>query len=141
MDCKTVQEELARQSGGPALANVVTSHIEGCPACRRVLRIDEALKRHFVWEPPEGFADATVLQVRPLLDQISEQPRVLSWNLLHWVALSFIFLSALYFGGLLFLVTYARLLTVIAANVVLATWAFSSILGCISFWFTRRALR
>ncbi len=145
MHCDEIQEELARESITPALAAAVHDHLEECAACRRVhllySRMDEALKRNFVWDPPEGFVESVIARAAPAWQKPSEPPRILAWDVLRGTVLSFLLIAVMYFGVRLFLETSLRFAALMAANAMLVTWGSAALSLCLSLWLTRRALR
>jgi predicted anti-sigma-YlaC factor YlaD len=145
MHCEEVQNELARESITTALVGEVQSHLQECATCRRVQllysRMDDALKRNFVWHPPEGFVESVVARATPVLQSVPEPPRILAWDIFRRSVLSLLLIAIMYFGVRLVLETSVRLAAAMAANTLLVSWTCVALSLGVSFWFTRRALR
>ena len=145
MHCEEVQEELARESITPSLVGAVRNHIEECAACRRVhllyFRMDHALRRNLVWDPPEGFVQNIVMRATPALQRAADAPHIQAWDVVRKAVLSLVLIAVMYFGVRLLLETSVLLAASLAANALLVSWASVALSLGVSFWVTHRALR
>ena len=101
MRCEEVLHEFAAQAGEP-VPDVVTQHLLQCASCRETVavytRIDEALGRLPVWEPPVGFAAAIGRQGSHVMRDEPVAPGW-SWNDVLQVATSGALVGVLAWGG------------------------------------------
>lgn len=167
MRCEEVQTELARDAVTPELRESVESHVASCANCRRVRvlfgRMEKALQRGPVWDPPEGFARRVAARASGLVPSEFSRIRLLfSPNVLNAATLGVLVAAAGYIGARFLeplgpvavslvsnrtttaLEAYARFVGIAAeapvANSALLAWACAGVSLWVATWFTRRAL-